>query len=68
MSNSKNKESIPERAFAEDDLAETVMAYGDGKGRLPHLFVCLAWIGYAVAMVCYLSMYYFPDLAAWRAW
>jgi len=44
------------------------MAYGDGKGRLPHLFVRLAWAGYVVALVCYLSMYYFPDLAEWRAW
>ncbi len=58
----------PDDAFVEDDSRETQFTYGDGKGPVALLFVRLAWIGFAIGAATYLYLYYFPDLAEWRAW
>jgi hypothetical protein len=68
MTDSKQKESKSSATYVEDDRAETVFGYGDGKGPVALTFVVLAWIGYIVGLVSYLYLYYFPDLAEWRAW
>jgi len=71
MSNSKSKASSrnaePE-PFVEDDSAETWMTYGDGRGVQAKVWVALVWIGFAIGLTAYMSLYYFPALAEWRAW
>jgi hypothetical protein len=59
---------MTEEPFVEDDSRETLFPYGDGKGPVAMGFVILSWIGFFIGMAAYLFLYYFPDLAEWRAW
>jgi len=68
MTDSNPKAPKSEDRFVENDYEETVFGFGDGKGPVARTFVTLAWIGYAIGLVSYLYLYYFPDLAEWRAW
>jgi len=68
MNDSNPNTSTTEDPFVEDDSRETVFDYGDGVGPVALGFVAAAWIGFAVGMAAYLILYYFPDLAEWRAW
>ena len=68
MTDSNQKGSTSDTQYVEDDHAETVFGYGDGKGPVAHAFVWLVWIGFVIGMAAYLYLYYFPDLAEWQAW
>lgn len=65
---SKSREESATPTFVEDDFNKTQMDYGDGKGRLAHLFIGLVWAGFLLGLTSYMVLYYFPDLAEWRAW
>ena len=66
--NQQSPDSKESPAFVEDDFAKTQMEYGTQKSRLVYVFVALAWVGLLIGLSSCLLMYYFPDLAEWRAW
>jgi hypothetical protein len=66
--NPKSREDSAAPTFVEDDFAKTQMDYGSGKGPLAKFFVGLVWAGFVIGLTLYLVLYYFPDLAEWRAW
>ena len=68
MSDTSRQTSMTEEPFVEDDHAETHFGYGDGKGPVALSMVALAWIAFFIGAVAYMVLYYFPDLAEWRAW
>jgi hypothetical protein len=71
MTDSKSKASSHSgepTPFVEDDSAETWMTYGDAQGVQAKIWVALVWIGYGLGLAAYMSLYFLPDLAEWRAW
>lgn len=66
-SNASKAETSP-AVLVEDDSRETVMDYGQPASPLVYVAVGVAWAGLLVGVVSYLAMFYFPDLALWRAW
>ena len=64
--NSAENETAPDAVsadvFVESDSAETRFDYDHG--GVP-IYVGLAWISYIVAMITFVLIYLFPDLASW---
>ncbi len=68
MTNSNPTTSAPDELLVESDDRETMMPYGEPDSRAPKVVVALVWTGFIIGMLAYLVLYYFPDLAEWRAW